>query len=195
MGRAEKLREIAASRLSSVIAVCANLENPHNAAAIIRTCEALGLLEVFVIEEKHPFSPSPKITQGAEKWVRVRHFRRAEPALLELKSRGFRIFAAAPNGVMVLEDLPVDSPLALVFGNEVEGVGPEILAHCDGSFRIPMFGLTQSFNVSVAAGISLYVVASARRRFLGRLGDLSPAEQEALVREYLAGGRGPGGEL
>jgi len=75
--------------------------------------------------------------------------------------------------------------LALVFGNEKEGLSPEVLAQCDGTFRIPMFGFAQSLNVSVAAGIALYCVASARRRLLGRPGDLSPSAQAALLAAYL----------
>ena len=180
----EKLQEILNARLGSIVPVCVNLENPHNASAILRTCEALGILEVFVIEEDFPFHPSPKVTQGAERWIRVRRFRRAEPAFQELRARGFRIFAAMPNGDSVLEELPVDAPLALVFGNENEGLGPEILAQCDGTFRIPMFGFTESLNVSVAAGIALYFVSSARRHRLGREGDLSPIDQEELRKQY-----------
>ncbi len=180
----EKIQEIANARLGSIIPVCVNFENPHNASAILRTCEALGILEVFVIEEDFPFHPSPKVTQGAERWIRVRRFRRAEPAFQELRARGFRIFAAMPQGDLTLEELPVDAPLALVFGNENEGLSPKILGKCDGTFRIPMFGFTESLNVSVAAGIVLYVVSSARRRFLGKTGDLLPGDQEALMAEY-----------
>lgn len=185
MNRKEKIREVVNARLGSIIAVCVNFENPHNASAILRTCEALGILEVFVVEEDFPFRPSTKVTQGAERWVRVRRFRRAEPAFQELRERGFRIFAATPHGSVTLEELPVDAPLALVFGNENRGLSPEILALCDGTFCIPMFGFTESLNVSVAAGISLYFVASARRRLLGKAGDLSPSAQAALFAAYL----------
>ncbi|MGC9075501.1 MAG: TrmH family RNA methyltransferase [Candidatus Bipolaricaulaceae bacterium] len=184
MEREQRLRTIVSSRLTSVIAVCVNFEDPRNAAAILRTCEALGILEVFVIEEDFPFQPAPKVTHGAEKWVRLRRFRRAELAFQELRERGFRIFAAAPQGAIVLEEIPVDYPLALVFGNEKEGLSPEVLARCDGTFRIPMFGFSQSLNVSVAAGIALYFVSSARRRFLGKNGDLSPADEAALLAKY-----------
>lgn len=184
MGRQEKLRKIVQARLGSIVAVCVNFENPHNCSAILRTCEALGILEVFVIEEDFPFQFSPKVTQGAEKWVRLRRFRRAEPAFQELRARGFRIFAATPHGDLSLEELAVDAPLALVFGNENVGLSPEVLGQCDGTFRIPMFGFTESLNVSVAAGIALYFVASARRRLLGKSGDLSSEDQEALMAEY-----------
>lgn len=140
-----------------------------------------------MIEEDFPFHPSPKVTQGAERWIRVRRFRRAELAFQELRARGFRIFAATPYGNLPLEELPVDSPLALVFGNENVGLKPEVLAQCDGTFHIPMYGFTESLNVSVAAGIALYFVSSARRRLLGKFGDLSPSAQAALLSAYLRG--------
>ncbi len=191
MGRGERARQVAAARLGGVVVICANFQDPQNAAAVVRTCEALGILEVWVVEEEHPFVLSPRVTQGAEKWVRIRRFRRCEPALHELRCRDFRIFAATPAGDLDVQELPVEAALALVFGNEAEGVGPEILAQCDGTFRIPMWGFSQSLNVSVAAGITLYLVATARRQRLRREGDLSPAEQEALGREY-SEGPGPG---
>lgn len=198
MGRKERLREIVASRLTSIVPVCVNFEDPRNAAAILRTSEALGLFEVFVIEEEHPFFPSPKVSLGAERWLKIRRFRRVEPAFSELRSRGFRLFVATPAGSITIEELPFSSPLALVFGNEKEGLSPEVLAQCDGTFRIPMYGFTESLNVSVAAGISLYLATRARRQFLGQPGDLPPAEQEALWAEYLkgaAGGQSWGGQL
>lgn len=164
--------------------VCADLQDPHNAAAILRTCEALGVLEVWVIEENHPFVPSPRVTQGAEKWLRIKRFRRADAAFSELRRRGFRMFAATPAGELSVEELPGE-PLALVFGNETEGLRPELLAQCDGTFRVVMWGFSQSLNVSVAAGISLYIVVRARRQALGQGGDLTPAEQEELYLEYL----------
>ncbi len=186
MTREEKVQSVVASRLGGLVVTCVNLQDPHNTSAILRTAEALGILEVWVIEDEHPFWPSPKVTQGAEKWLRIRRFRRAEPAFAELRGRGFRIFAATPTGGITVEELPFELPLALVFGNEAEGLGPRILAQCHGTFRVPMWGFSQSLNVSVAAGIALYLAASARRRLLGQNGDLSQAAQESLVRVYLA---------
>ncbi len=183
--RSERLRQVVATRLRSVVAVCVNIQNPHNVAAILRTCEALGILEVYVVEEDVPFRPAGQVSQGAERWVRLLRFRRGEAAFAALRAQGFRILAASPKGDLPVEELPGEEPLALVFGNEVEGIPPKLLAHCDGTFRIPMWGLTESLNVSVAAGISLYFAARARRQALGRAGDLTPAEQEALFAEYI----------
>lgn len=184
--RTERLRKVVAARLKSVVAVCVNIQNPHNVAAILRTCEALGILEVYVVEEDVPFRPAPQVSQGAERWVRILRFRRGEAAFAALRAQGFRILAASPTGTLSVEELPGTEPLALVFGNEVAGIPPELLAHCHGTFRVPMWGLTESLNVSVAAGISLYFATRARRQALGQAGDLTPAEQDALFAEYIA---------
>lgn len=183
--RSERLRKALATRLKSVVAVCVNIQNPHNVAAIIRTCEALGVLEIYVVEEDVPFRPAPQVSQGAERWVRILRFRRGEAAFAALRAQGFRILAASPTGELAVEELPGDQPLALAFGNEVEGIPQKLLAQCHGTFRVPMWGLTESLNVSVAAGISLYFAVRARRRALGQAGDLTPAEQEALFAEYM----------
>jgi len=184
--RRERIERVVSCRLKGLVAVCENFANPHNAAAILRTCEALGILNVYIIEELVPFEPSRAVTQGAEKWLIVKRFRRAEKAFAELKEKGYRIYAAMPGkGAVTVEELPVGEPLALVFGNEKEGVSEKTLGFCDGTFRIPMWGFVESFNVSVAAAISLYISARRLRERLGREGDLSPEEVESLRERYV----------
>jgi|Deesub1362B_J571_1020462.scaffolds.fasta_scaffold09656_2 tRNA (guanosine-2'-O-)-methyltransferase len=187
VARREKIERVVASRLGGLACVCENFEKPHNAAAILRTCEALGVLNVYVIEQDFPFEPARGVTQGADKWLSIKRFRRVEPALEALRDQGYLIYAATPHSEgLSLEELPCQEKLALVFGNEATGVSPQTLAACSGTFWVPMWGFSQSYNVSVAAAISLYHCAQARRRHLGRPGDLSPAEQEALREHYLA---------
>ncbi len=184
--RKTKIERVVAGRLKGLACVCENFEKPHNAAAILRTCEALGILNVYIIEEDVPFEPAKGVTQGAEKWLLLHRFRRAERAIAALKDAGYTIYAAVPGeGSLSLEELPVDRPLALAFGAEATGLSEKLLSACQGSFRIPMWGFSQSLNVSVAAAIALYTCARARRARLGRAGDLEPGELAQLRARYL----------
>lgn len=183
--RRAKIERVIAGRLKGLACVCENFEKPHNAAAILRTCEALGILNVYIIEEDVPFQPARGVTQGAEKWLFLHRFRRAERALAALKEAGYALYAAVPGeGSLSLEELPVDRPLALAFGAEATGLSEKLLSVCQGTFRIPMWGFSQSLNVSVAAAIALYTCARARRERLGRAGDLSPEELSRLRARY-----------
>ncbi|HAF71448.1 MAG: rRNA methylase SpoU [Acetothermia bacterium 64_32] len=184
--RREKIERVIAGRLKGLACVCENFEKPHNAAAILRTCEALGILNVYIIEEDFPFEPAKGVTQGAEKWLFLHRFRRAERAIAALKEAGYAIYAAVPGeGSLALEQLPCERPLALAFGAEATGLSEKLLSACEGTFKIPMWGFSQSLNVSVAAGVALYHCAQARRRRLGREGDLSQEELSALRARYL----------
>jgi len=184
--RREKIERVIAGRLKGLACVCENFEKPHNAAAILRTCEALGILNVYIIEEDVPFEPAKGVTQGAEKWLFLHRFRRAERAIAALKEAGYAIYAAVPGeGSLALEQLPCDRPLALAFGAEATGLSAKLLSACEGTFKVPMWGFSQSLNVSVAAGVALYHCAQARRRRLGREGDLSPEELSSLRARYL----------
>ncbi|HEC63335.1 MAG TPA: TrmH family RNA methyltransferase, partial [Candidatus Acetothermia bacterium] len=181
-----KIERVVASRLGGLACVCENFEKPHNAAAILRTCEAIGVLNVYVVEQDFPFEPSKGVTQGADKWLFIKRFRRWELALEALRREGYLLYAATPDPKgLALEELPTRGKLALVFGNEATGISPQVLHACAGTFWVPMWGFSQSLNVSVAAAISLYHCAQARRHQLGRPGDLSPAEREALRQHYL----------
>jgi len=181
-----KIERVISGRLKGLACVCENFEKPHNAAAILRTCEALGILNVYIVEEDVPFEPAKGVTQGAEKWIILHRFRRAERAIAALKETGYEIYGAVPReGSLSLEELPADRPLALAFGAEATGLSEKFLSACAGTFRIPMWGFSQSLNVSVAAAIALYHCARARRRYLGREGDLSSEELSALRARYL----------
>ncbi|MGC9529325.1 MAG: TrmH family RNA methyltransferase [Candidatus Bipolaricaulaceae bacterium] len=183
--RRRRIDQVVQARLAGLAVVCENLHNPHNAAAILRTCEALGVLNVYVVEEDRPFSPARGVTQGAEKWVRVHRFRRVERALGAIAQAGYALYAAVPGeGGLCPEELPCAQPLALAFGAEDAGLSDQLMAAAAGTFHIPMWGFTQSLNVSVAAAIAVYVCGQARRRGLGDRGDLDPAEAASLRGRY-----------
>jgi len=189
--RRERLERAAQCRLGSLAAVCVNLADPHNAGAILRTAETLGLLHVYLIEEERPFQLSPSVTLGAERWLELHRYRRAEPALAALRAAGYRVYAAVPEDAdLELHELPTDARLALAFGAESEGIPQDLVRETDGTFTVPAHGLARALNVSVAAGIALHHCATARRKRLGADGDLEPAELAGLIGRYLERARG-----
>jgi tRNA (guanosine-2'-O-)-methyltransferase len=182
--RKARIESVVGARLQSVTVVLDRLIDPHNTAAILRTAEGLGLARVHVVtHEAADGIAHRRVTQDAHKWLDVEAHASGAQAARLLRESGFEVWAGHLGGAArPYSELPADRPTALLFGNEHEGPSPETLAHCTGTFRIPMAGFTQSFNVSVAAGIALAHLAAARRRLLGRSGDL-PEEARVQLRD------------
>ena len=181
-GRRARVEAMLARRLGSVVAVAESVRRRHNASAILRTCEAFGVHEVHLVTAG--FRPSPGAARGAERWVNRRRFDTTTASLTELKARGFKIYVAdLLPGALTPETVPVDGPVAIVFGSEVRGVSDEARALADGAVMIPMVGLTGSLNVSVSAAILLRTITDRRRALTGP--DLSAEEQAAFFDRWL----------
>ena len=179
--RAARIEQVLAHRLAGLTAVVENLHDPHNGAAAIRSLEAVGLQDFHAITAREPFSAQGGITLRADQWIDLHEHPSTRAAYGQLREAGFALWAAAPGGETPLEQLPVDRPLALVFGNERDGLTGEALESADGRFFIPMQGFTGSFNLSVSAALSVYVTAARFRARLGSPGDL-PAERVERLR-------------
>ncbi|MGC4118997.1 MAG: RNA methyltransferase [Myxococcales bacterium] len=185
--RRERIEEVVAQRTRSLAVVLEDLEDPHNIAAVLRSCEAFGIQEVHAITRNFAFHPNPKITQGAEKWLDLSLYREPERCLSILKQRGYLLAAThLSDDAISLFDLPIDRPVALVFGTEKTGVTPEMVSRCDVRFKIPMLGFSQSFNISVATAICLSHLVFKRLEKLGKTGDLPPAEQQAMREKFFS---------
>lgn len=184
--RTARVRRVVARRTRSLVVVLEDLEDPHNVAAVLRTCESFGIQEVHAIARGYSFHPNSKISQGAEKWLDLHLYREPERCLSLLRRRGYLLCAThlGEQTVSLLE-LPADRPLALVFGTEKVGVTDSVLRACDVRFKIPMLGFSQSFNISVAAAICLSHLVFRRLGARGcEDGDLPVAEQAALERRF-----------
>lgn len=178
--RAAKIEAVAAARLAGVAVVLEDLRDPHNAGAALRSSEAMGVLGVHIISTRHRFRTSARVTQGCEKWLEVHRHGDAAACAASLRERGVRLLAAVPDAPLTVEEIDPRVPTALAFGNEHTGLSPELRALADGEFRIPMHGFSQSLNVSVSVAVSLHVLSEARRRALGREGDLEGGALMAL---------------
>jgi len=205
--RVRRFESAVEARLENVWLVVENLYDPHNGAALVRTAEAMGLLNVVFIQTapvkdglpgKGGRHLSHKITIGAERWMRVREFDAFEKARDFFAPLGLTHLAAvAPQTdigndhvahqapPVFLEALEVPPACALWFGNERLGLSQEAVDMADASFTIPMWGLTQSLNLSVSAGIALTSVCARVRQRLGRSGDLSAEERRRWLARYV----------
>jgi tRNA (guanosine-2'-O-)-methyltransferase len=177
--RRERIERAVAGRTRSVIAVIESLSDPHNASAILRTCDALGVHEVHAIESQAHVQLTTRVTKGAEKWMDLRRY--AEPAQCAkaLQARGYSLFVADMRATKTLAQVASTAKVALAFGNEHAGISDELRACADGAFAITMQGMVESFNVSVAAGIALWTATR------GREGDLTEQDRLELTARFL----------
>jgi len=175
--RRERIEEILEKRLRSVTVALVDLYDPHNGAAAIRTAEAFGLADVHAVEGTEDFSYSKGITIGCDQWMRLHKHASFEACAAGLRGQGMRLVATHLDATKTMDDLDPTQPHALVFGNEHDGLSDEVVANCDDVVRIPMYGFTQSFNLSVSVALLLQPAVEARRRVIEGRGDLSEAEK------------------
>lgn len=170
--RLQRIESVLAQRTRHVSVVVENIYQTHNASAIIRSCECFGVQDVHVIEKDNAFKTNADIVMGAEKWVSVtRHARTdtdlhgpTQTCLMGLKQKGLTIIATTlREGAVPIEQLDVTKPLALVFGTEETGLSDAAHELADVFVKLPMFGFTQSFNVSVSAALCLSHILSKVR--------------------------------
>ena len=184
--RIARIDQVIATRLASVVTLVEDTYDPHNAAATIRTTEAIGLGELHVIEPGDRFSSAHGVTRGAHKWIDIHRWPRAEDVVSALHHRGFRVYATLPGARHTIDDVDVSAPLGVMFGNEHAGLSAAAIAACDGAIGVPMFGFTESFNLSVTVALAMSRIASRRRTAIGRLGDLSHERQQVLRARWFA---------
>lgn len=184
--RIARIDTVLAARLASVITIVEDTYDPHNAAATIRTTEAIGLQELHVVEPQLRFSAAKGVTRGAHKWIDLARWPRAEEAVAALHARGFRVYATLPGAQHSIDDVDVSSPIAVAFGNEHSGLTAEAIAACDGSLGVPMQGFTESFNLSVTVALAMRTIAQRRRVHLGAAGDLDDERRRTLRARWFA---------
>ena len=173
-------------RLISVTLVLEDPYDPHNGAAALRSAEAFGLLNVHIVTQA-AFRFSRKVTQHAHKWLNIYVHRSIEDCAKFLRDAGFALWAAAPPALgtaLAPMEVPIDRPIALLFGNEHRGLSRQAMERCDGCFHLPMHGLSESLNLSVSVAVALNPVVQMRRMALGRPGDLPPWAVTRLQAAY-----------
>ena len=185
--RLARMRTVVAGRTLDVVPVLDRVHDPHNASAILRTADALGVQRVDVVPAPTGFLAARGVSKGTHRWLDIARHASPSACAASLHARGYEVFVAAMDGEHTPADLAARPRVAVVFGNEHAGVSPEMRAHADGSFAIPMRGFVESLNVSVAAAITLYALTAVGRASLS-----SDAQRELLARYLMASVRDAG---
>ncbi len=184
--RKERIAEVLGQRTRNVTVVLDRLEDTFNMAAVLRTCEGMGLQDVHIINNPEArFAPNAAVTQGCDKWLDLHVYEDFASCAQVLKRRGYRVLASAiAPGATSLFELTFEARVAIVLGNERFGVSEEVLRHADGTFWIPMRGFSQSFNISAAASACVTQAIAWRLKHLGPAGDLSEPEKAELTSRF-----------
>lgn len=157
--RVQKLRSVLAKRQNNITIVLENVFDPHNISAVMRTCDAVGVPEIYILNTKIPRHKKwgPKSSSSAAKWLTVHQYENAADCFSSLRKRYSTILTThLSSGAISLYGIDLTQSIALVFGNEHSGVSDEIRALADGNFVIPQVGIIQSLNISVACAVALY---------------------------------------
>lgn len=181
--RKERIDGVISRRTYTVAPVMEGLYDRGNISAVVRSAEALGYQSLHNIETSSRFKKAKRVTQGAEKWLDIQAWQSTRECIDGLRDRGYRIVATTLVDAHSIRDVDCMEPMALVFGNEKDGVSPEMIEAADDRVILPMDGFTQSLNISVAAALCLHYIAEERRRNGGH-GDLSEEEITALTASY-----------
>lgn len=157
--RRERFGHVMAGRTRKITVLLENLSQSHNFSAILRSCDCFGVQDVHVVDPREVFEVSKDVALGAEKWLSIQRYHgktAAEQSVRHLKDAGYRVVVTSPHGESEsIRNVDVSTPLAVVFGTELAGISDEMESLADGRVHLPMFGFTESFNVSVAAALCL----------------------------------------
>lgn len=192
--REQKIRSVIRQSQPDLTVVLENIFDPLNISAVLRSCDAVGIREVFVVYtrqylDKRGLILGKRTSGGTFKWIDVYVFEDLEECFRRVRERYGRILATRlGENSSSLYELDLTEPTALLFGNEDEGISAEALALADGNFLIPQVGFAESLNISVACAVSLFE-ARRQRAAKGHYDEhpkLTPAEQEQLFQRWSA---------
>ena len=185
--RSKRLNDVLAHRQPDLTVVLENVADPHNISAVMRTCDAVGVQEVYILNTVIPKHKKwgTKSSSSAAKWLTVHQFNNVQECFSELRKKYRKIFTTHLSSDAVgLYDMKLTEPVALVFGNEHSGVSEELIGLCDGNFIIPQVGIIKSLNISVACAVTLY--EAFRQKSLAGHYNVArlPAAQMTELREH-----------
>jgi tRNA (guanosine-2'-O-)-methyltransferase len=189
--REQRITQVLDKRKDDLTIVLENVFDPHNISAVMRTCDAVGVQDIYILNTRIPRHKKwgAKSSSSAAQWLTIHQYTDAGECLAALRGRADHIFTTHLTGDAVsLYDMDLTGRIALVFGNEHSGVSDEIHALADGNFIIPQMGIIKSLNISVACAVTLYE-AFRQKNAAGhyRQRSLAPARYEQLLKEWSRG--------
>ncbi len=163
--RFKKITQVLNTRQPDLTVVMENVSTPHNLAAIARTCDAVGIPEAHAITRLDAIDLKQRAASGTRKWIKVNTHPDIDTVYALLRKRGLRILTAhLTDDAVSYRDVDYTIPTALIVGTELEGISDEAVEKSDGSIMIPMLGMVQSLNVSVATALILYEAQKQREK-------------------------------
>jgi tRNA (guanosine-2'-O-)-methyltransferase len=186
--RLTKINAVLAHRTRYVTVALENIHFAQNASAVLRNCDNFGIQDIHIIENTANFKLHRDVTRGCSKWLTLHHYAtqagNTQRCIARLKAQGYRIVATTPHTEScILPDLAIDRPLALLFGNEQDGLSRTALSQADLKLRIPLYGFSESFNISVSTALCLQVICDRIRQSTLNW-QLSAPEQQALQLDW-----------
>lgn len=157
--REKRIRDVLDKRQPGLAVVLENVQDPHNISAVMRTCDSVGIQDIYVLNTKIPKHNKwgAKSSSSAYKWLSIHEFDNTSKCFETLRNNFTQILSTKlGENSASLYDLDLTIPTALVFGNEHDGVSEEASVLCDGNFLIPQAGIIRSLNISVACAVSIY---------------------------------------
>lgn len=160
--RLEKIFKYSQERTNYITVILEDINQSHNISAALRSCDCFAIQHVHIIESVHRYKVNEGISRGADKWLDVHKYNsrgvnNTQICLDKLKSQGYKIIATTPHAKdMLIDQVPLDQKIAIMFGTEEKGLSKTALDQADYYAKIPMYGFTESFNISVSVAITLY---------------------------------------
>lgn len=155
-----RIESVLLRRTRQITVILEDVFQPHNASAVLRSCECMGVQDVHIVESRNTFQATSGVSLGAAKWLSLQRWNTPGNGLTDcvshLHSAGYRILAASPHATTCLSGIAPDTKLGLLFGAEERGLSEAALAAADLTFRIPIEGFTESYNISVSVAMCLY---------------------------------------
>ncbi len=183
--RKQTFKEVLDKRTRYFTVALEDLYQMHNISAVVRSCDVFGLQDLHIIQKKYDPKLSHSIAKGAEKWLDIHKYTDTIDAVRQLKNKGYRIVATTPHtNDVLLEEFDISKPAAFFFGVEKDGLSETLLQEADEYLKIPMFGFTESLNISVATALIMHSV-STRLRKTSLPWQLSPEEKRIIYRQWL----------